>query len=203
MTAVTRGIILHLTRDEVLARAYRNLLVVPKPLPGSPADAGNHPIGYRLGGGFNGDSDPTAPYCYSWSFGGRRPTADCIGFVLHASGIDRLQLEYRGSRYDKSVKGSWLNCASLLDDAHGTDLPKGTAARQFCRPLAPEEQPLPGDWLLTRDHIGLILRRETADSGILVMDCSPRHGRTTGIGIGYAWSEACEVIRPLFYKETP
>jgi hypothetical protein len=195
MTQFIRGTTLHLTRQEVLARAYANMLVVPEPQAGSPSDAGSHPIGYRLTGGFNGGNDPTAPYCYSWSYGGRRPTADCIGFVLHSSGIDRLQPHYNG------VVGEWLHCGSLLADAYGTGLPKGTAPHQFCRSLGEHEAVLPGDWMLTRDHIALVLRPETADSGVLVMDCSPRHGRNTGIGIGYAWSEACEVVRPLFYKE--
>lgn len=182
---VTRGTILRISREEATRRALSQIIAIPKPPPGSPTDAGNRPINYRLEGGYNGGFDPGAPHCASWSYGDRTPTADCIGFVLWASGVDRLQPGYAGSR------GEWLNCASLLDDADG--------AKRFCRPITKYETPMPGDWLLTRDHIGFVLRKDCGEVDILVVDCSPRHGRASAINTGYPWSDACRVIRPQVY----
>ncbi len=180
-----RGVNLKLNRAQVVHRGLLMIAARPKNKFGQLI-----PIGYRLEGGFNGGSDLNALHCASWSYGYRTPTSDCIGFVLWASGIDRMQPGYQGSR------GEWLNCASLLDDAHG--------AMKFCRPVAKGTEALPGDWLMTRDHIGLIIRPDNdATDGYdhLVIDCSPRHGRSTAINTGLAWSDACEVVRPLFYAE--
>lgn len=187
-----RGVNLKLNRAQAVHRALQMVAARPKNKFGQLV-----PIGYRLEGGFNGGFDPHAAHCASWSYGDRTPTADCIGFVLWASGIDRMQPGYAGSR------GEWLNCASLLDDADG--------AKKFCRPVvrnvgsnqAPEDV-LPGDWLLTRDHIGIIVRPDNIEADgydHLVIDCSPRHGRSTAINTGYAWSDACRAIRPLIYSE--
>lgn len=180
-----RGKILHLTAIEARARALSQIIACPTPPPGSPRDAGNRPIGYRLEGGFNGGFDPEAVHCASWSFGDRTPTADCIGLVLWASGIDRKQPGYRGSL------GEDLNCESLDDDANG--------GKRFCRPLMNGETGDVGDWLLTRDHIGIIVRKKCVGSDWLVVDCSPRHGWDTGVNTGYPWSTKCRVIRPLVY----
>ncbi len=176
-------------------RALSQIIAVPEPPKGAPADAGHRPVAYRLLGGYNGGFDPDAPHCASWSFGDRTPTADCVGFVLWASGVDREQPGYNGSR------DVWLNCASLLDDANGTNLPAGTAPRRYCRPLAEHEPPRPGDWCLTRDHISMVVRvtGEPGREELLVVDCSPRHGRDAAINTGLPWSDACEVVRPLVY----
>lgn len=193
---MARGKILHLTREEVVRRALSQICAVPALPPGThPPDAGNRPIGYRLEGGFNGGFDPEAPHCASWSYGGRSPTADCIGFVLWASGIDRCQPNYRGSR------GEWLNCASLLDDALGTDLPAGTSPNQFGKPVSFTDA-LPGDWCLDRGHISMVVRPKTRTNGVLVVDCSPRHDSTrqAAINLGLPWSQECKVVRPTFYK---
>jgi hypothetical protein len=195
---MTRGKILYLTRKEVVDRGLSQMLAIPPLPPGSyPDDAGNRPIGYRLDPGFNGGSDPEAPHCASWSYGGRSPTADCIGFVLWAAGIDRCQPLYRGSR------DIWLNCSSLLDDAYGTNLPKGTKPQTYVRPLALGEAPLPGDFLLDRGHISLVLRPPSRVTKALVIDCSPRHDSTrlSAISVGYPWGTQTQVIRPLFYKD--
>lgn len=191
-----RGKILYLTREEAVTRALSQVAVLPVPPPGSPLDAGNRPIAYRLEGGYNGGDDPTAPHCASWSYGYRTPTADCIGLVLWASGIDRKQPSFNGSR------GEWLNCASLLDDADG--------AQVFCRPLSKSELPTSGDWVLTRGHIGMLIRppRVVGHSGMweiapaLVVDCSPRHGRQAAVGVGRVWSGNCRFIRPRIYMES-
>jgi hypothetical protein len=182
-----RGLILNLTREQVRDRVLSQVVALPAPPPGTPLDAGNRPIAYRLEGGWNGGFDPTADHCASWSYGARTPTADCIGLALWGSGIDRKQPGYKGSR------GEWLNCASLLDDADG--------AQVYCRGLGTHESPLPGDWLLTRDHIGVIVRPPVPNFDELVVDCSPRHGRQHAVGIGGPWSDACRVIRPKHYKE--
>lgn len=192
-----RGTIRPTTRGEAVGRAMSMIIAVPKPPKGAPADAGNRPINYRLDAGFNGGADPLAPHCASWSFGDRTPTSDCIGLVLWASGIDRLQPGYKGSR------GEWLNCASLLDDAQG--------AARFCElasiVIARGGKVEPGDWLITRDHIGMIVRPDTTtnvvDGDHLVVDCSPRHGRAHAVDTGYPWSDACVVVKPKFYKVTP
>ncbi len=182
-----RGTILGVTPEEAVTRVLSQIAAIPVPPPGGAVDAGHRPIAYRLEAGFNGGFDPRAPHCASWSYGGRTPTADCIGLVLWASGVDRFQPTYSGSR------GQWLNCASLLDDADGL--------KKFCRPLKTTEMARPGDWVLTRDHIGMLVRKATMDTDELVVDCSPRHGRRCAVNTGGFWSDACRVIRPLLYKE--
>lgn len=192
---MARGKILHLTRLQVVQRALSQIAAVPLPPAGSPTDAGNYAIGYRLAPGFNGGAEPDASHCASWSYGNRRPTADCIGLVMWASGIDRMQPGYKGSADE------WLCCYSVLDDAYGTNLPAGTRPQQYTRSLKAEEPALPGDWMVTRDHIGLVIRPKTRDTSTVVVDCSPRHTYEAGINTGLAWSDACKIIRPLFYTE--
>lgn len=189
----TRGLILRISREQAVQRALSQIVAVPVPPVGAPEDAGNYAIGYRLKD-FNGDTDPAAPHCASWSYGLRRPTADCVGFVLWASGIDRCQPTYKGSADE------WLSCYSLLDDAHGTNLPHGTNPRQFCRPLDAGEGEKPGDWMVTADHIAFVVRPATRDVGCLVVDCSPRHTFISAINTGFAWSEGCQILRPLIYS---
>lgn len=180
--------VLELTRGQVVARALSMIVATPEPRKKT-ADAGLRPIHYRLDtSGLLGGDDPNAPHCADWSYGGRTPTADCIGFALWASGLARQQPGYSGSR------GDWLNCASLLDDADGN--------RAWCRPLAAGEMAKPGDWLLTRDHIGVIVRPKLRPGQEhLVVDCSPRHGRNTAIDTGGPWSGECRVIRPQHYAD--
>jgi hypothetical protein len=181
-----RGKILKLSRTAAVGRVLTQIVAMPTPPAGAPIGAGFRPIAYRLEGGYNGGFDPTASHCASWSYGNRVPTSDCIGLVLWASGIDRMQPGYKGSR------GEWLNCASLLDDADG--------AKKFCRPLDEKEMPEAGDWVLTRDHIGMLVRPATDTTEELVVDCSPRHGRQNAVDTGGFWSDACRVIRPLVYS---
>jgi len=183
---MTRGTILHLHRDEVISRGFSQISCVPKPPPNSPDDAGNRAIVYRLEGGFNGDTDPNASHCASWSYGNRTPTADCVGFTLWSSGIDRCQPGYKGSRDE------WLNCQSLIDDADGESI--------YCRNVLNKDA-LPGDWLVTPDHIALIIRPSVVGSDVLVIDCSPRHGWVQSINTGLPWSQACHVLRPNFYLD--
>lgn len=172
-----RGKILKLTRRQVRERAMSQIWVCPY----------DRPIGYQLKD-YNGGQDPDAFYCGVWNPIRKRLTADCIGLALWASGIDRKQPGYAGSL------GEWLNCSSLLADAHG--------AMKFCRPRMSGEAAKVGDWLLTRTHIGVIVRPAFAKGQKhLVVDCSPRHGRDTGVNTGYAWSTSCEVVTPLFYAE--
>jgi hypothetical protein len=172
---VTRGLILGITRGQAVGRALSMLCEMVK----------GRPINYRLED-YNGGDNPSAPNCANMSYGGRTPTSDCIGLVLWASGVDRKQPGYKGSR------GEWLNCASLLDDADGD--------QQFCRPITGAGAPMAGDWVLTRSHIAMLLRPDGEDHDPLVIDCSPRHGRRNAVGCGGFWSEACRVIRPLVYS---
>jgi len=183
---MTRGVILHLHRNEVVLRGFSQITCIPTPPAGSPSDAGNRPITYRLQGGFNGDHDPTAPHCADWSYGNRTPTADCVGFDLWASGIDRCQPNYKGS------EDEWLACQSLLDDAKGEKV--------FCYEVA-REHSLPGDWLVTSDHMALIISPPANGRDCLVIDCSPRHGWVQSINIGLPWSTSCKVLRPNFYLD--
>lgn len=177
----TRGTILPMSRLGAVERALSMIAALPKPPAGAPADAGNKPIAYRLED-FNGGSNPLAAHCADWSYGDRTPTADCIGLVLWASGIDRKQPGYAGSR------GEWLNCASLLDDARGNKV--------YCELVGMDKPVLPGDWMLTSDHIGLVVRPANAvDGKHLVVDCSPRHGRDTAVNLGRAWSTKCQIVR--------
>lgn len=178
-----RGKILGISREMAVERVLSQILFLWHSEP----DEQDFPIEYRLKD-FNGGFDPTSTTCASISYGGRRATADCIGLVLWASGIDRKQPDYKG------LLGAWLNCKSLLHDARTT--------QKFCRFLKQDEKPLPGDWLLTEDHIGMIVRPDSnPDGGLdhLVVDCSPRHGRDRAVNTGYPWSEACVVVRPLIY----
>lgn len=186
---MTRGKILHFSPEEAVARALSQIVAIPLLPPGTwPSDAGNRPIGYRLDPGFNGGFDPEAHHCASWSYGGRSPTADCIGFVLWASGIDRMQPGYKGSR------GEWLNCASILDDASGKAV--------YGRFLLPNEAEKPGDWLLDTGHISMVIRPSTRTTKPLVVDCSPRHdtSRQACINTGQSWSAGTRIVRPTFYK---
>lgn len=185
----TRGAIRKTSDIEAVRRALSALSQVPPPPDPTIEDAGHRPIAYRLEGGFNGGFDPFAPHCASWSYGGRTPTADCIGFVLWATGVDRCQPEYHGS------VGVWLHCGSLLADADGD--------RVWCEPVD-EHAAKPGDWLITQSHIAMIIRPAIFSPSVmrfdhLVIDCSPRHGRETAIGIGLPWSESCRVLRYKHY----
>ena len=206
---MTRGTNLRLLRKEAIARALSHLVLIPDPPPNSPADAGGRPVNYRLSTA-NGDLDPRAAHCASWSFGNRVPTSDCIGFLLFSAGIDRCQPDYDG------VRDIWLNCESLLSDAFGSGLKemlklngltieplkKTTKGWRFCRPLHEHERALAGDWVLTDTHCAMLLRAGGGPDDLdpLVIDCSPRHGRKTAVGIGGYWSESCVVLRPLIYS---
>jgi hypothetical protein len=187
---VTRGAVMSTTAVWAVQRALSMIGAVPMPPAGAPADAGRRPIAYRRED-FNGGRDPFAAHCADWSYGLRTPTADCVGLVLWASGVDRCQPTYKGSRDE------WLNCASLLDDANGSKV--------WCAPVR-DSDARPGDWLVTPDHIGLIVRPEcrlvdgTEVCDHLVVDCSPRHGRATAVNTGYPWSSACRVLRYSRYS---
>lgn len=176
---MSRGKILGLTRAEAYDRALSMVTALLKNKLGE-----LKPIAYRLKD-YNGGDDPTRIHCANWSYGERTPTSDCIGLLLWSSGVDRKQPGYKGSL------GEWLNCASLIADARG--------AQVYCRPLKPGEKAEIGDWLLTKDHCGLIVRPDndsTDGFDHLVVDCSPRHGRDRAVNTGYPWSEACRVFVP-------
>ena len=162
-------------------------------------DGIERPIAYRLDdSGLLGGDDPLAEHCADVSYGGRTLTADCIGFALYCAGIARRQPGFKGSR------GEWLNTDSVLDDAHG--------AQVFFRTLKPGEKARPGDLVVTRSkfllgkriragHIEMLLRPAALDFKAMTIGCSPRFGRETAIGVGYTWSDACEVVRPLNYTD--
>jgi hypothetical protein len=185
-----RGVVRALTRQQAIERALSALSQVPDPPDPDVSDAGRRPIAYRLDPGFNGGFDPFASHCASWSYGGRTPTSDCIGFLLWSSGIDRDQPQYHG------VEGPWLNCVSLIADADGD--------RVFCESVD-HDKAQAGDWLLTADHCAMIIRPAIFGNATamrfdhLVIDCSPRHGRDTAVGLGLPWSHACRVLRYKHY----
>lgn len=184
-----RGKIRPTTPAEAVLRWQAHLGAVPTPPAGSPPDAGKKPIAYRLEEN-NGGKDPYAQWCCDWSYGNRTPTSDCIGFVLQGSGIDRLQPTWNGP-----IAGPWLYCKSIVHDAKN--------AKRWCQKID-DDKARPGDWLVDNDHIAGIIRPAIYVNGSmafdhLVIDCSPRHGRSTAIGIGLPWSEAAFVVRPTFY----
>lgn len=187
---MVRGTLRPTTPLEARLRALSLIYAIPTPPAGAPPDAGHRPIAYRLED-YNGGRDPYAPHCADWSYGNRTPTADCIGAMLWASGLDRYQPAHPNSH------GGYLNCVSLLEDADGP--------RVWCKPIRYEEAQV-GDWLLTKDHCGLIVRpacylpNGQMTSDILVVDCSPRHGRDTAVNTGGPWSSACRVVRYLKYQ---
>ena len=181
-----------LTGQEIADRAIRMLVSKPRPKIGPP-----RPIGYRKDdSGRLGGDDPTAEGCWDWSYGDRVATADCIGFALWCVGLARLQKGYKGSR------GEWLNCASVIDDAHG--------ASQFFIRVSDAEARV-GDLLISRDHVGVVIRPATCDDkgevvhDHLVVDCSPRHsGRpwsNPAVGTGGSWSHYCQVVRRADHTE--
>jgi hypothetical protein len=182
---MTRGAIRPTTPEDAVQRAFLMIAAVPRTPEGSPSDGGHRPIGYRLEDE-NGGRDPYAAHCADWSYGLRTPTADCIGFVLWCSGLDRYQPSYKGSRE------GWLNCVSLIDDADGSKV--------WCEPVIYAHAQA-GDWLITAEHIGIIVRpacylpdgRMVSDH--LVVDCSPRHGWAIAVNTGYPWSTECRVVR--------
>lgn len=187
---MTRGAIRVTTAAEAVHRALSQIVAIPEPPDPSVPDSGRRPIAYRLEPGFNGGADPLAAHCASWSYGGRTPTSDCVGLVLWASGVDRLQPGYRG------ISGEWLHCPSLIDDAE--------RAQRWCSPVD-DDKARPGDWLVTGTHIGLIVRPAIYVGGEqrhdhLVVDCSPRHGRAAAINTGRPWSEAARVLRYQHYR---
>lgn len=175
-----------LSRPKIMERAINMLLARPVPPSGDAA----RPIGYRNDdSGQLGGDDPTEPGCWDWSYGGRVPTADCVGLALWCCGIARRQPGYHGTR------GEWLNCASMVDDAHGS---------QVFFELIAHADAEPGDLLITREHVGVIIRPATVTDGEvvfdhLVVDCSPRHsGRPwsrPAVGTGGSWSRDCVVLR--------
>ncbi len=187
---MTRGARRPTTRVEAVQRVMSMITAIPTPPDPRVPDAGRRPIAYRLETA-NGGADPFASHCASWSFGSRTPTSDCIGLVLWASGIDRLQPGYQGSA------GEWLCCYSILDDAIG--------ARVYCEP-GDEAHAQPGDWLVDKGHIGMIVRPaiyvgDEMRHDHLVVDCSPRHGRASAVNTGAPWSEAARVIRYRHYVD--
>lgn len=62
-----------------------------------------------------------------------------------------------------------------------------------------EEAAQPGDWCIDRGHIAMVVRAKNAVTSPLVVDCSPRHGRKTAVGMGFEWSDACKYISPKVY----
>jgi hypothetical protein len=182
---MSRGIIRPTTREDAIVRALSMLSFVGRP-PGAPPGTIDTPIGYRLDPGHNGGQDPYAPHCAQPSFGDRAWTADCVGLVLWALGIDRKQPGFGGT------SGEWLHCPSMIADAHGD--------RVYFEPVA-DDVALPGDLLVTIDHVGMLLRRACGDLDALVVDCSPAHGRRSGVGTRVAWSDGAQVIRYLRFAE--
>lgn len=188
------------TRADAVARAFVDLCAVPKPPPGSPLDAGDRPIAYRLETA-NGGKNPFAQNCGDWSYGNRTMTADCVGAVCFWLGIDRYQP-------DPEVfpeYGGWMNTDSIIQHAD--------ADAALWRRLRLGESPRAGDVLVSPStrkllggrkpgHIGLIVRPATRVSDILVIDCSPTHGKDTAIGLRGPWSKECIVLRPTFLLDS-
>lgn len=186
--------VLNISSHAAVARAVSHLTILHK---GS--DGVERPIAYRLDdSGLLGGDDPYAKYCADESYGGRTLTSDCIGFALYCAGIAREQHGYKGSR------GEWLNTDSVLDDAHGQ--------AKFFRLLKPGGKARAGDLVVTRSkyllgarikagHIEMLLRPPAGTFKGVTIGCSPRFGRDTAIGVGYIWSTACEIVRPLNYTD--
>lgn len=172
---MNRGKIRKVIRPVSLERALRMLCFMGSPTPGGE----KVPLAYRLDPGFNGGNDPNADHCGSPSYGDRVFTSDCVGFVMWCLGLDRLQPGFGG------VNGDWLNCKSMIFDAERDG--KYFQPRDY-------DKAEPADILITTSHVALILRPARGEFDHLVVDCSPRHGRKTAIGIGGPWSESCRVL---------
>ena len=186
--------VLRLDRDWAVSRAWAHLSILYR---GS--DGVERPIAYRLDdSGLLGGKDPQAPHCADVSYGGRTLTADCTGFALYSAGIARVQKGYKGSR------GESLNTDAVLDDAHGQ--------QKFFRLLRMDDRASRGDLVVMRGkyllgkrvragHIEMLLRPPAPGFKGMTIGCSPRFGRDTAIGVGFVWSDACEIVRPLNYVD--
>ncbi len=184
--------VMNLTKEDVVARAVSHLTILHEG-----EDGVFRPIAYRLDdSGLLGGDDPSAPHCADLSYGDRTLTSDCAGFVLYCVGLARLQPGYTGSM------GPWLNTDSIIADAHGQ--------QRFFKPVKQEDARM-GDLIVTKSkyllgkrikpgHVEVLLRRAAPGFKALSIGCSPRFARDAAIGVGPAWSSACEVVRALNVK---
>ncbi len=186
--------VLRISSNAAVSRALAHLTVLYKG-----RDGILRPIAYRLDeSGLLGGDDPYAGNCAEVSYGGRTLTADCTAFALFSAGIARTQKGYKGSR------GESLNTDAVLDDAHGQ--------QKFFRLLKAGEPARRGDLVVMRSkyvlkvrvkagHIEMLLRPPAPGFKGMTIGCSPRFGRDTAIGVGFVWSDACEIVRPLNYTD--
>jgi hypothetical protein len=186
-----RGDKIKIVRAEALERMIGLLLIVPVP-PGA-REPGPSAIMYRLDdSGRLGGYDPNRGEGWSWSYGNRVPTTDCVGAVCAALGLDRRQHDS-----DFPEFGGHLNCESIWLHARNTKI--------IFRILDPREA-APGDLavvpgrrgLLRRipGHVEMVLRPATGNNPPLLCGNSPRHKATgQGIGVGAPWSPAVEYVR--------
>jgi hypothetical protein len=184
--------VLEMDSEYAVQRAVRHLSLL---FTGS--DGVRRPIAYRLDdSGLLGGKDPTASHCADVSYGGRTLTADCTGFALYCAGIARVQPGYKGRN------GAHLNTDAVLDDAHGQ--------QKFFRLSMHDARRgdlvvMRGKYLLGKrvkaGHIEMLLRPPAPGFKGLTIGCSPRFGRDTAIGVGFVWSDACEIVRPLNYVD--
>jgi hypothetical protein len=184
--------VLKLTSAGAVARALHHLTLLY-----TGSDGVQRPLAYRLDdSGLLGGDNPNAEHCADISYGGRTLTADCTGFALYCAGIARVQKGYKGRN------GEHLNTDAVLDDAHGQ--------QKFFRLSAHDARR--GDLVVARGkyllgkrikagHIEMLLRPPAPGFKGMTIGCSPRFGRDTAIGVGFVWSDACEIVRPLNYVD--
>ena len=166
---MTRGAIRPTSHAEAVERARSMLGYVPAPHPETPAGYPVGPIQYRLKPGHNGGDDPYAPHPASWSYGHRTPTCDCVGLVMWAWGLDRMQPER-----SKIYAQGWLNTNSLIASAEAGEgiVEQIDAPELGCAVVYPSR----GD---TMGHIGIVtgLPAEMCWEDLTVIDCAASHSR--------------------------
>lgn len=190
-----RGQIRQTTRAEAIERALSMRTKNLAPPPDSPPDAKHQPLQYRLKAGYNGGADPYASHPGSPSYGNRAWTADCVGFVCWAIGLDRYQPGFFKSR------AGYINCDSAIIDGEKDG---------YFRIV---DKPIPGDLVvfggkyafgvrLKPGHIGIVTFVPEEWDGkfesLRVVHCSPGNKPTAVAETnGKAWRQRGAFLRYL------
>lgn len=183
---MARGLLIALTRDEVLARAFSATAVV---------DDRAARIWYSSARGRNGGSDPEALTCASlWrdATGKVNATADCVGFGAWAAGFDRYQPVRARPSY-----GGWLNQASMLMESRRP----GGMFRALAGPelgcIAVIDDVRDAAGKRTRPgHVGLVVELAPA---IRIAHCSPANHKRVDQGIAVTGLREAFGARPITY----
>lgn len=181
---MARGLLLALTREEVVARALSSAVVVEDP---------SARIYYSAERGRNGGTDPEALTCASLyrRSGNLVATADCVGFASWAAGFDRYQPK-RATSY-----GGWLNQASILmETRRAGGMFRALAAPELgCIAVIDDIRDAAGK--RTRPgHVGIVVELTPV---VKVAHCSPSNHRRVQQAIAVTGLREAFGSRPITY----